>query len=179
MARVVRALEDYADQLAREHPPHPLLGHPTLSVGTISGGSGVNTVPDHCQIELDRRLLPDEDPMSVYRRIQRYVSEFGEAGDQPDHDEPYLVACGLDSAGNGSLAERLQAVSATAGVACRTMAVPFGTDAWAISETGVPTVVFGPGSAEQAHTTDEWIAIEQLDRAGEILHDFCGRPPLG
>ncbi|MFM8286006.1 MAG: M20/M25/M40 family metallo-hydrolase, partial [Planctomycetaceae bacterium] len=39
--------------------------------------------------------------------------------------------------------------------------------------TGVPAVVFGPGSIEQAHTRDEWIEVEQLRLATEILHRFC------
>jgi len=44
---------------------HALVGRPTLSVGTIQGGVSVNTVPDLCTIEIDRRLLPDEDPIPV------------------------------------------------------------------------------------------------------------------
>ena len=48
--------------------------------------------------------------------------------------------------------------------------VPFGTDAAAIAATGVPTVVFGPGSIDQAHTADEFIAIDQLRFATEIFY---------
>jgi acetylornithine deacetylase len=177
MARVVRALESYAEGLASNRPEHPLLGHPTLSLGTISGGAGVNTVPDHCQIELDRRLLPDEDPMAVFREIERYLAESTAAGDAPEHDEPYLMARGLSAERNGPLANQLQQTVCEAGIACEQMAVPFGTDAGAISETGVPAVVFGPGSVTQAHTVDEWIAIEQLHRAEEILYEFCSREP--
>jgi acetylornithine deacetylase len=47
--------------------------------------------------------------------------------------------------------------------------VRFGTDAAAISATGVPTVVFGPGSIDQAHTADEFIAIDQLQLATDIF----------
>jgi acetylornithine deacetylase len=50
--------------------------------------------------------------------------------------------------------------------------VPYGTDAPAFSDLGIPTVVFGPGSIAQAHTADEWIAIEQLNAATEILYEF-------
>ncbi|MBU4399773.1 MAG: M20/M25/M40 family metallo-hydrolase, partial [Planctomycetes bacterium] len=38
---------------------------------------------------------------------------------------------------------------------------------------GVPSVVFGPGSIEQAHTADEWISLDQLRQATEIIHRFC------
>jgi acetylornithine deacetylase len=49
------------------------------------------------------------------------------------------------------------------------MAVPFGTDASTIADAGIPAVVFGPGDIAQAHTNDEWIEIEQMEKAEEIL----------
>ena len=48
----------------------------------------------------------------------------------------------------------------------------FGTDASAFASTGIPTVVFGPGYIDQAHTADEWIAVDQLVAATEILYEF-------
>ena len=53
---------------------HPLCGRPTLSVGTIHGGISVNTVPDHCTIEIDRRLLPDDDPTQPTAHVIDYVA---------------------------------------------------------------------------------------------------------
>jgi acetylornithine deacetylase len=50
--------------------------------------------------------------------------------------------------------------------------VPFGTDASTISLAGVPSVVFGPGSIDQAHTADEWLDVEQLRLASEVLYRF-------
>ena len=51
----------------------------------------------------------------------------------------------------------------------QTMAVPYGTDASTIAAVGIPAVVFGPGDIAQAHTCDEWIVLEQVDTAAEIL----------
>ena len=53
------------------------------------------------------------------------------------------------------------------------LAVPFGTDASSIAEAGIPAVVFGPGDIAQAHTKDEWIELDQIDRAAEILYRFA------
>jgi acetylornithine deacetylase len=50
--------------------------------------------------------------------------------------------------------------------------VPFSTDAPCFSSIGIPTVVFGPGSIRQAHTVDEWLPLEQLHAAEEILYRF-------
>jgi acetylornithine deacetylase len=52
------------------------------------------------------------------------------------------------------------------------LAVPFGTDASSIAEAGIPAVVFGPGDIAQAHTKDEWVELDQIDRAAEILYRF-------
>jgi acetylornithine deacetylase len=57
----------------------------------------------------------------------------------------------------------------------RIVGVPFGTDAAAIAAVGVPSIVFGPGSIDQAHTADEWLALDQLERASEALYQFARR----
>src|ERR1043166_1816359 len=61
MGRLLTAIEKVADKL-RAGPADPLLGPPTLSVGRIEGGTSVNTVPDFCRIEIDRRVVGGEDP---------------------------------------------------------------------------------------------------------------------
>jgi acetylornithine deacetylase/succinyl-diaminopimelate desuccinylase-like protein len=74
MARVVDILEtDYAAILKKRH--HPLLGHATISVGTISGGEQPNIVPDSCAISVDRRTLPGETERGVQREIGRFLRE--------------------------------------------------------------------------------------------------------
>src|SRR5205814_6193583 len=69
MARIVDLLEtEYAAQLRRRR--HVLLGHPTVSVGVITGGTQANIVPDHCAILVDRRTLPGETEAGVWREIK-------------------------------------------------------------------------------------------------------------
>ncbi|MCH7729117.1 MAG: M20/M25/M40 family metallo-hydrolase, partial [Planctomycetes bacterium] len=74
MSRVIAALEKYAREICPTLGHHPLLRTPTLSIGTIVGGISVNTVPDESSIEIDRRLLPDENPDEAYRHIVEYIS---------------------------------------------------------------------------------------------------------
>ena len=173
MARVVELLERYGREILPQQGEHPLCGRPTLSVGTIAGGSGVNTVPDRCTIEIDHRLLPGDDPQVAWRRAIglcfRRSSWRCRSGEHVEHEPPLMHSGGLSDAANGPLADRLaSAVRDVTGAADR-IGVPFGTNAAIISAAGVPTVVFGPGSIEQAHTADEWIALDQLPQASEIL----------
>src|SRR5207247_3156400 len=69
MARIVDLLETaYAASLRRRR--HSLLGHPTINVGSIAGGSQPNIVPDRCRISIDRRTIPGETEARVRREIQ-------------------------------------------------------------------------------------------------------------
>jgi acetylornithine deacetylase len=70
------------------------------------------------------------------------------------------------------LADRLQSCARGVASDCQKVGVPYGTDASALSAAGVPCVVFGPGSIAQAHTVDEWLEVEQLHKASEILYQF-------
>jgi acetylornithine deacetylase len=74
MARVLKALEIYARDEAPALTRHRLVGHPTLSVGVVSGGISVNTVPDDCYIEIDRRVVPGENPHEARAKVIAYVA---------------------------------------------------------------------------------------------------------
>ena len=177
MARVVELLERYGQEILPQHGNHPLCGRPTLSVGTIAGGSGVNTVPDRCTIEIDHRLLPGDDPQIAWRRVIDYVSTaIGDAAavSHIEHEPPLMHSGGLSDAANGRWADRLASVIREVTGTANRIGVPFGTDAAIFSSAGVPTVVFGPGSIAQAHTADEWIAVDQLPLASEILYRMAG-----
>ena len=84
------------------------------------------------------------------------------------------MACpALDARPAAELRERFgKAIDAVEGNH-EVLAVPFGTDASTISEAGIPAVVFGPGDIAQAHTRDEWVELDQIDRAAEILYRFA------
>ena len=183
MAVVVNLLQRFADEIL-DTPPDPMLGPPTMSVGTIHGGISVNTVPDHCTIEIDRRLTPNESPTTARDQMIDWLNSRLQT-DHPDvrvtHDPPYIVSPGLSANHNGQLAEQLLATVRQVEPNGNVLGVPFGTDAAYLAADGTPTVVFGPGSIAQAHTKDEWIAIDQLQKSVEILTailtspDFCNQ----
>jgi acetylornithine deacetylase len=134
----------------------------------------INTVPDTATIEIDRRLGPDESPTEAYDQLVRYLADNADTGGcQVQHDAPFMQSVGLSDRHNRPLAERLSAVARRFGQSGELAVAPYGTDAPAISAAGVPTVVFGPGSIEQAHTADEFIEIEQLELATEIFYHIA------
>jgi acetylornithine deacetylase len=174
MARVLGALEQYAREIAPGLGCHPLVGSPTLSVGVISGGISVNTVPDRCTIEIDRRVLPGEDCGEARQAVIDFLRE--QLGTLSIvHDEPFLASGGLSDKRNSELARQLRRVIQEHGGPGAMVGVPYGTDARAFDQVGAPSVVFGPGAIDQAHTCDEWIAIDQLHTATEIFYQFGKR----
>jgi acetylornithine deacetylase len=172
MARVLAVLEQYGRDVVPSLGSHPLVGHPTLSVGLISGGISVNTVPDRATIEIDRRVLPGEDPQAAFDHAVEYVNSRVTAGTPVIHDPPFMFTRGLADDHNHDLARRLGEVIRDAGGPGERIGVPFGTDAPHFAATGSPTVVFGPGSIDQAHTADEWLDLDELRAASEMLYEF-------
>jgi acetylornithine deacetylase len=180
MARVLQVLEEYADELAKSVIPHPLCGGATLSVGRIEGGISVNVVPDHCAIEIDRRLIPGEDPQVAADSIRSYLNQ--RLDFEVEFEKPWIECCALTDADNDWLASKLletmrswddERAKQSSSKLCggrRRIGVPYGTNASTLCEGGVPSVVFGPGSIAQAHTKDEFIEISELEKGAEIYY---------
>jgi acetylornithine deacetylase len=173
MGRLLQAFEAYQREVVPTLPTHRLCGPASLSVGTIRGGLSVNTVPDECTIEIDRRVLPGEDSKAVYRGVIEFVARQPGVDFEPVHEPPFMDSRPLPDDKNGPVAERLLAAARQVTGRGESIGVPFGTDASTISLAGVPSVVFGPGSIDQAHTADEWLDVEQLRLASEVLYRFA------
>jgi acetylornithine deacetylase len=168
MAGILVVVEQFAEEL-RTSRADPLLGPPTLSVGMIEGGSSVNTVPDRCRLEIDRRIIPGEDPRRAPLELTDYLRRVFQDGLQFECSEPYLMAPALGSAGSEELVERLgRAIDLVRGEH-QVIAVPYGTDASTIAQAAIPAVVFGPGDIRRAHTCDEWVELDEVEAASEIL----------
>ena len=165
--RAIGAIESLARELLARNPDHPC-GPPTLNLGTIRGGTGVNLVPDSVVMELDRRVVPGESPEAARNEvIERIAAACGAA--RIEHDEPFLESAGLPAMVDRSWFDRLVAAAGRQGVASRQIAARYGTNASVFAAAGVPSVVFGPGAIAQAHTADEWIELAQVDTAADIL----------
>lgn len=176
MADVVQLVERYHRTELQRREPDPFCGPPTAAVTTIHGGVGPNTIPDRVVIDVDRRLTPDERPEAAYREMVAYMAKHVRpSAAKLQHGVPWMESHGLHSGPNNALAGRIADVAKSLGVDSRIMGVPYGTNAASLAAAGIPAVVFGPGSIAQAHTADEWIAVEQLELAEEAYYQIaCG-----
>lgn len=156
-------------------PEHPVLGAPTVCVTEIQGGVGRNTVPDRCWVHVDRRLIPGEDGEAVWAALRDRVCGSERArrfAGSVEFERPYLVAPAMETPGSAWVLEALErAVQEVVGSAVRTGA-PYATDAGYVAQAGVPCVVFGPGSASEAHTASESVALEQVELATRVFYEL-------
>jgi acetylornithine deacetylase len=169
MGRLLVGIEKYADLLRRERTDERL-GPATLSVGRIEGGTSANVVPDRCRIEVDRRVLPGEDPLAAPAELTAFLRDREKIDFPFECERPWMSKTPLSARGTEKLAELLGGAIDQVCGAHQVTAVPYGTDASTIAAAGVPAVVFGPGNIAQAHTCDEWVPLAEVGQAAEILY---------
>jgi acetylornithine deacetylase/succinyl-diaminopimelate desuccinylase-like protein len=165
MARIVDLLQTtYAAELRRRR--HPLLGCGTVSVGAICGGTQANIVPDRCTILIDRRTLPGETEAGVQREFMAVLRRQKLKAAFVKRDLP--AALPLETDPKLPLVARfLRSVGQR-----RPVGVRYFCDASVLGRGGIPSVVFGPGDIAQAHTADEWVSVEALERGKRLLRRF-------
>ena len=175
MMRVLRALEIDEDRLAAIQ--HPLVGKATWNVGKIEGGTQVNVVPADCFVEIDRRLIPGEDPGGVKSEYEQLIN--GLRNEMPALDarleEPFLTDWPLDTAPNSNIVTLLSEILREQKLAGEPTGVAFGSDASKFARAGIPSVILGPGSIDQAHTADEYVDLDQVEMAFTVYRELMLR----
>jgi len=161
---------------------HPLLGGATLNVGAIHAGTIPNTVPDSCTVRIDRRWLPGE-------RIQTIIDEVSIIAEQAAHSVPGVHVelirmdetrhcCPVETPLAHLLVTTMQSVLADIGLSSDPCGVSFATDASWLTAYGIPSVVCGPGDIAQAHSPNEYIALDKLWMAVKVyisaICHLCG-----
>jgi succinyl-diaminopimelate desuccinylase len=171
LARAIVALEGFSF----DADAHPLLGEPTLNVGTVSGGININSVPDRARAGLDVRTVPGLDADAV-------VAQLAAAAGDDVRIETRIALDPVDTDPDGEWVREVFAVMAP--LAGERDVEPRGlayfTDACALVPAygTPPAIVCGPGDADQAHRTDESCSVAALEAAAdgffEIARRWCG-----
>lgn len=163
--RIADEMVERGDPTGRFDPPYT-----TVHVGTISGGTARNILPKFCTFYWEFRSIPGLDPDEIPARLGRFADEValkrlnrhGPYGRIETRMEASVPGLAPDP---GSEAERLALHLAGRN---RTVCVAYATEAGRFQEAGVPTIVCGPGSIDQAHQPDEYITLDEL-AAGEAF----------
>jgi acetylornithine deacetylase/succinyl-diaminopimelate desuccinylase family protein len=169
MGKLLVGIEQYAEHL-RSTTHDPLLGAATLSVGRIEGGTSVNTVPDRCRIEIDRRVITGEKPDDAPQQLAAFLQENVGIDFPFEMTQPWIREPALSPAGSEEIQRLLGAAIDAERGSHKVHAVPYGTDAATIAWAGIPAVIFGPGDISKAHTIDEWVPLDEVETASNILY---------
>ncbi len=167
--KMIKAIDQLNSISLREE--HPLLGKPTLNIGMIRGGTKINVVPDRCEIEVDRRILPSEEKEGVLREIKESLDslqlqdpsfqyqmeeiDFAEPSEIDPEDE--IVKISVEAI--GEVRGERPKIKGSSGF----------TDArFYIKQCRIPTLILGPGGVDQPHTTNESVEVDALIQAAQI-----------
>lgn len=171
-SRLIGFVDELAEQLSRRLDTDALFDVPfsTLSVGTIHGGTATNIVPNLCEFTFDYRNLPHMTQADILAPIKAQIASLqsqmqsidANTGIELLQEENVPAMTDRDS-------EALQALVAGLVTEKQVHKVAYATEGGQFTNAGIPTIICGPGSIEQAHKADEFVALEQLDQCDEFL----------
>lgn len=167
MADVVKAIEMYGEELMSRNADL-VCGHGRVNPGVIKGGTISSSVPDYCELEVDRRLIVGEDLNSVVNEYKNFLDPLVKNNSNFKYEisEPTLNNPALDTPVDSKVVTTIaDAIQSEQGRSADIGALGAATDA---PNYLCPAVVCGPGSINQAHTLDEYVEIDQVTAAARI-----------
>lgn len=172
-AKLIGKLGEIGEALAqpelhdhRFEPPYS-----TVQTGVIKGGRALNIVPAECEFDFEIRAIPGFDAAVVPDQLKTYAQETllpkmravsGQSDIQFDHLSDYP---GLATPPESEVAQLVAALTGST----QFSTVAFGTEGGLFNQAGIPTVICGPGSIDQAHKPDEFVSLEQLAACDAML----------
>ncbi|MFD2753482.1 acetylornithine deacetylase [Comamonas terrae] len=172
-ARLICRIRDIADHFKAHGPYDEFYDVPftTMTTNQIQGGIAVNTIPEFCEFAYEFRNLPGMSVDGIQSQVEAYVreellprmrSEYAEARIDI---EAGASAPALEASEEAAITQLVRALTADQDK----RKVAYGTEAGLFHNAGIPTVVCGPGSIEQAHKPNEFVELSQLDACERFL----------
>ncbi len=181
-ARLVGKLRDMAEGFERSEPRYPGFDVPfsTASVGQFHGGIADNVVPRDAEFRYEFRDLPGADALAMQAQLLAHARalEPGMKKVAPDAGFRFETICEVPSF-LGSAADPVTRLAQRLSGEAGTTLVAFGTEAGLFKQSGIPTVVCGPGSINQAHQPDEYVSLDQLARCEAFMQGLAATREIG
>jgi acetylornithine deacetylase len=160
-------------------PTHPLLGRGSLHASKIQGGVGMSTYPERCNLAIERRTIPGE---SVEKATRELTDAFARVkSGRPEFDARVTLSTAQlpsDVPVDAPVVKTLVGAVEREGIPVSIEGLSAWTDAALLNEAGIPTVCFGPGDIGLAHAAEEFVPVDDIERATRVLarvvREWCG-----
>lgn len=168
MAKLLMEIEKYNERLNQKE--HKYLFSPTVAVTVIKGGEKDNIIPDNCEIQIDRRMIPGESIQEVELEIYEILDKLKAQDEQFEYSiKRYIYLEPAEISDTSILIEACKDVyNRTFNESAILKGFMASCEQQLFLEKGIETVIFGPGSLKQAHIIDEYIETEQLYMASKF-----------
>jgi succinyl-diaminopimelate desuccinylase len=171
MAKVIGDLQGFRFPVES----HPIMGKPTINIGTIRGGLNTNSVPDEARITVDTRTVPGIDHVHLCESLAALVAPRGATVRQ------IVDTKALYTEPDNEWVQRVFEASARFIDGRPTpKTITFSTDGADLKRGfggAIPAVVLGPGEPTLAHQTDEWCSMTRIDQSVDLfrtlMRDWC------
>ncbi|MFZ5789619.1 MAG: acetylornithine deacetylase [Pseudomonadota bacterium] len=178
-AEMIAYLRRVAQRCAKEGPfdQDYDIPHSTVHTGVIQGGTALNIVPKDCYFDFELRYLPGVDPEALIAELKGFAEREllpamrAVAPDTGISFEEISAFPGLDMPEEEDVVVLAKSLAGSN----RVRKVAFGTEAGLFQQAGLPTVICGPGSIDQAHKPNEWVSLEQLALCEGFMHRLLER----
>lgn len=149
----------------------------TVHTGLIQGGTALNVIPHECMFDFEFRHLPGDDPERLLGEFTHYLKTTLEPEMRKVHAEAGFLVEPLSGIPMLETSPESEVVALAQELAGEREfgKVSFGTEASQFQQAGIPTVVCGPGSIEQAHKPNEYVTLEQVARCEAFLRRLADR----
>jgi acetylornithine deacetylase len=155
---------------------HPLLGRPSLHAALISGGSGMSTYPDRCELSVERRTIPGETTEQVRLEMEELWDRVKLADPRLDGSiRITMEQQPSDVPASAPIVRALAASLAACGVGETVAGMTAWTDAALLNAAGIPAICFGPGDIGLAHAAAESVPVKEIETATSVLADLAFR----
>lgn len=172
MHRVIAEIIAWRDQLQRRYQNRLFaVPGPTLNLGHIHGGDNPNRICGQCDLYFDLRPLPGMDLATLRAELDARLTSIAAASGLTI--ERRSLFDGVPAMETDATATIVQATEQLTGYAAG--AVAFATEGPYLNSLGMQTVVLGPGDIEQAHQPDEFLALDRIDPAVDIMRNLIKR----
>jgi len=173
----------YLKRMARRHRdsgPYDRgfdVAHTTVHTGVFHGGTALNIVPHDCTFDFEFRYLPGDDPEKLFAEFKSYVEQTLEPEMRAVYkDAGFEIALmsqipAMDNSPETAVVALVQGLSGQN----ETGKVSYGTEGSQFQAAGIPTVICGPGSIEQAHKPNEFVSLEQIGQSEMFLRGLLDK----